>query len=162
MKSTTIKGTPYNFVPATDQGRAAAKPTNLSGTIDRQYEGEQSINRQLGATGTPYQSQGGTPAGLLRTASADRYGVVLGENGQDMNSSSSNGNGVILGNISRATDYLPVGEHTLDSPVPGGAPMFEHGAQRRVNRERLGRDDGVVESMIDDDVVIVGGVMGRD
>jgi hypothetical protein len=124
MKSKSTWGTPVNSISG-NQGEGFMKgplvpPRNDGTTTLPQFKGEQATNRENGATGTPYQS---------RSVNDDRepplnrqkYGIVLGENGQNMSDPSSNGNGVLFDGVSPARDLLPTAANVMDSPVPMGA-----------------------------------------
>lgn len=161
MKSTSVRGTTFNTNRAgLREGMNAGKPNGMSGTVNRQYEGDQSGNRQEGvSTGTPYVSTNGNPAEAKRVVSSDKYGHVESNWQGDMNNASSNGNGTVFDGIDKGNGYSARAERAMDSPVPGRAPMFEGRTIAQENAAHLG--SGVPRAMIEDNLDAIGGVMSR-
>lgn len=59
----------------------------------------------------------------------------------------------------------PLAAPTVDSPVPGAAPMFDTGSIIDENRAHLGKGSGATApnpSMARDNLLKIGGVMSRD
>lgn len=162
MKSSSVRGTPVRHISnTTREGMGAAKPKGMDGTVNRQFQGDQSINRQEGiSTGTPYTSRDGNSDEFSRTVSHDKYGKVIGEAG-DNQQPRDNGNGVLLDGMDRDRGYEPRDERTLDSPVPDGSPTFDASFIQAENRAHLGKGIGVSEAQINDDVLGIGGVLSR-
>lgn len=163
-KGATVRGTPYHFqgTGATRmQGVApsdARKPSEMSGVVNRQFEGDQSrkVNPR---SGTEYQSEVGNSDEFIREAShGPKGGVVLSENGINMNEPRSNGNGVILDGITRESAYSARAAGAMDSPVPKGAPSFAGADMVAENRAHLGRGN---ERAASDVITEIGGVMSR-
>jgi hypothetical protein len=116
----------------------------MSGTVDKQFEGDQKGNRQVeGETGarygTPAHSVKGNPPNARREHDTGAH--KGGENAKEA--------GGILG-LERA-------ERTMDSPVPEGAPHFDDGKVRTLNEIAAG--EGAHTSH--DDIDAIGGVMSR-
>jgi hypothetical protein len=136
------------------------KPMGYNGTVNSQFEGDQSGNRQTGLnTGTPFNSEQGNPDEASRVRFQGRYGVIDVNGGQDMNSPSSNGNGVVLDGMNREKGYQPRDTKQLDSPVPSGAPFFDTRTIAEENRAHLGGDEFNTVDL--DDLGKMGGVMSR-
>ena len=128
MKSSSVRGTPYTHVTNTrSEGMMhGAKPKGMSGTVNKQFEGDQKGNRQVGiAQGTPYQSMDGNSDEFVRVRSRDKYGKVIDDAAGDQANHLNNGNGVILDGIAREMGYTPMAAATMDSPVMMGAPRFD-------------------------------------
>jgi hypothetical protein len=174
MKSTTVKGTPVNHVSSRGaligarEGYASvppATPKGMSGTVNKQFEGDQKGNRQVEQEtgvkyGTSYNSNLGNPDEAVRVRADHRYGVIPVNGGQDMNASSSNGNGVILDHMSRDKGYQPKDAHTMDSPVHDDAPFFDTRTIKQENAAHMGGN--TAPGLIEDDLVRAGGVMSRE
>jgi hypothetical protein len=162
MKQSSVRGTPVRHVSNTArEGMGAGKPKGYEGTVNKQFQGDQKINREEGiSTGTPYQSREGNSAEAKRTVSQGRYGMVIGEAGDNQNPH-VNGNGVLLDGMNRDRGYEPPSERTLDSPVPDGSPVFDAGFIQTENRAHLGKGIGVSDAQINDDVLGIGGVLSR-
>lgn len=159
----SVRGTPVRHISNTArEGMSAGKPANYSGTVNRQFEGDQKENREIGiAQGTPYQSRDGNSDEYSRTASQGKYGMVIDPAAGNMADPHANGNGVLLDGISRERGYEPRDERTMDSPVREGSPTFDAGFIREENRAHLGKGIGVSEAQINDDVLGIGGVLSR-
>lgn len=136
----------------------------MSGTVNKQFEGDQKGNREEGiATGTPFHSHHGNPDETSHTRQAHRYGVSPVAGGQDLNNAAANGNGVVLGGMSREAGYTPVNAPAMDSPVVKGAPALDTRDIRAENVAHLGQGVGAQPSQSADDLKkITGGVMSRD
>lgn len=172
MKSSTTRGTPINHYGPGGGGanrnegyNPVEKPKGFSGTVNKQFEGDQKGNRQEGiASGTPYESKHGNPDEFHRVRShGPKGGVVLSENGMNMNDPRANGNGVIFDGVSQATGYRPgVQPQTMDSPVPEGGQRPIQNAPKVLNDLRSGEGDyfgpgdGPKDSLLEQ-----GGVMSR-
>ena len=173
MKSrpTVVQGTPVNHYGPKGGGagrnegfNANQVPQGFNGTVNKQFEGDQSGNRQEGiATGTPYQSRTGSPDETSRTRMDHRYGKVISEGGQDMNSPSSNGNGVLFDGVSPAHGMRAGNQpQTMDSPVPMGGQRPIQDAPKVLNDlrsgtgEYFGPGDGPKDSLLEQ-----GGVMSK-
>jgi hypothetical protein len=147
--------------------KSSSKPKGYSGTVNKQFEGDQKGNRQVeegmegGKLGTDYHSEKGNSANFRRVVSHGLYGDSRGLSGLDQQKSSSNGNGVILDGMSRADGYTPKSERTTDSPVPEGAPEFRTSFIREENIARQGQGIGASPSQASDDILEIGGVMSR-
>ncbi len=164
MKSSSVRGTPVRHIGNTaHEGMSGAKPSGMSGTVNRQFEGDQSGNRQTGLkTGTPFNSRNGNSDEFSRTRSSDRKGgMVIDDAAGNQNDPKANGNGVLFDGVSRATDYLARDAGAMDSPVPLGAPILRHGAIRTENIEHLGQGIGASPSQAGDEILSIGGVMSR-
>ena len=175
MKSTTVKGTPVNrispagaFIGNREGFNAKMKPdgySGRSGVVKDQYEGDRRGPDQVRAQGnlpplgTPYESNTGNPDEAIRTRADHRYGIVLGENGQDMNNPSSNGDGVVFDGMAREKGYQPRDAATLDSPVMDTAPWFDTRTIRQENAAHMGANTS--PTLIEDDLVRAGGVMSK-
>ena len=173
MKSRSVWGTPENHIRSgSGNSINPGKPAGYdggSGTVRNQFEGDQRGNKQvreqgnLPPLGTEYQSDRGNPSGASTTRADHRYGVVLGENGQDLNNPSSNGNGVLFDGVTRDTGYRANPQPpNLDSPVPGGSqkpardgPITLADLRSGVG-EYWGRGDGPKDSLLEN-----GGVMSK-
>ncbi len=167
-KSKGIVGTPVNFIgPAgaalgNAEGRTPGVPAGYSGTVNRQFEGDQS--QQLNPrSGTPLQDRDSNPDQYMRIASSGRYGVSPGAGGVDMNNPNSNGNGVAFDKINRAKDYTPYNAPAMDSPVRDGKQMPLPDASIKTNAIRNGVGESfAANEATPDQLVKVGGVMSRD
>jgi hypothetical protein len=143
------------------EGYSPGKPKGYTETVADQYNsrGVGIDTRVPPQHGTPYNDVRGNPDEYRRVASQHRYGVVLGERGQDMNNPASNGDGVILDHMK--VDYAnPKAAPTVDSPVRTTAPVFDTLEQVAINEARLGR--GVKADHAIDDLIGCGGVMSQD
>jgi len=137
-------------------------PKGYSGTVNQQYEGDQKGNQQVGiAGGTPARSELGNPDEASRVRFQGRYGVSPGGGGNDYNNPAANGNGVVLDGMSREEGYTPPNAATLDSPVRAGSPVFDTRTIRDENVAHLGQGIGARPSQAADDLVKIGGVMGK-
>jgi hypothetical protein len=142
-------GNREGFTPGTPQGTKS--------TVLPQFRGG-GINTQPNEVGTPLQDVDGNPDEFSRTAEGTgRYGIVLGENGQDMNNPAANGSGVTFDGAKASNGYTTRPAPTLDSPVPTNAPRFNPGFVPTEDRAHLGSGN---ESAADPDLR-KGGVMGR-
>lgn len=162
MKSSSVRGTPVRSISANNgQGfNNGGKPAGMSGTVSRQFEGDQKGNAQVGiATGTPYQSSSVNDDKAPKTARA-KYGMVTDQNG-DQASPTSNGNGTLFDGVSREGAYLPPAAGAMDSPVTHGAPALNPGAIRVENLAHLGQGIGASPSQASDEILKIGGVMSR-
>ena len=124
MKSSTVMGTPIRHIGASGgEGQMAGKPGGMSGTVNRQFEGDQKGNRELGiASGTPYNSVNGNPPGAKRVRSSSKYGPVMDSLAGNQADHLNNGTGVLFDGPSDATGMRPSNQPpTMDSPVPMGA-----------------------------------------
>jgi hypothetical protein len=165
MKQSSIRGTPINRI--SDSGfRSGGKPAGYSGTVNKQFEGDQSGNRQEGiSTGTPYESRHGNPGDARRTRSQGPYGEIDSNGQGNVNSPTSNGNGVLLDGISENRDYTPWGRDgadVMDSPVPAGKQMPQPDSANALNALRNG--EGAywgAREQIDDQLLRINGVMSR-
>jgi hypothetical protein len=164
MKSSSVRGTPINSIKASNtQGMAhGAKPGGMSGTVNRQFEGDQRSNREEGhSTGTPYQSMDGNGPETRITRSSGKYGMVIGESGDNQNPR-DNGNGVVFNGVKRENDYLATPSNVTDSPVPEGSQKPQDNASLKLNELRNGQgkywgaDDAIEDSLLKAD-----GVMSR-
>lgn len=161
MKSTSVRGTPVHSIKAgNSQGMRAGTPKGMSGTVNRQYEGVQDMNRANGATGTPYHSRDGNGPESKRVRSQGKYGDVRDQNGDQANPT-SNGNGVLFDGINREAGYNPMAADAMDSPVPHGSPQFDTHTIRQENLAHLGQGIGAVPAQSGDDILAIGGVMSR-
>jgi hypothetical protein len=134
----------------------------MSGTVNKQFEGDQKGNRQEGvAKGTPYQSQAGNSDEFVRVRSRDKYGKVIDDAAGDQANYLSNGNGVILDGIAREMGYTPMAAATMDSPVMMGAPHFDTRTIRQENLAHMGQGIGAAPSQSGDDILAIGGVISR-
>jgi hypothetical protein len=165
MKSTTVRGTPVNYVGpkgafvGNAEGRTPGVPANLDGTSLKGYGAEQSGYRLDPRSGTPYQDSDGNPDEARRVAFQGRSGVSPGAGGVDMNDPAANGRGVIL---DRADDpakgYQPPAAPMLDSPVPSSHPNFDARFIPREDAAHLGSgNESATEGLVKG-----GGVMSRD
>jgi hypothetical protein len=175
MKAGTksVRGTPINNVgPAGSfigarEGYASVPPQapkGMSGTVNKQFEGDQKGNMQEGiARGTPAQHELGNPDEASRVRFQGRYGVSPGGGGNDYNNPAANGNGVVFDGMGRGEGYTPPNAATMDSPVAKGAPVFDTHNIRGENIAHLGQGTGASPSQAADDLrKIQGGVMSRD
>lgn len=161
MKSSSVRGTPVRSISGANEGQAAGKPANMSGTSPSQYVGDQSQQPQRGS-GTPYNSKNGNPPAAKRVASSGKFGDVIDtQTGVNLNYPDSNGNGVLFDGISREADYSPMGASAMDSPVPAGAATMPRGSMRAENIAHLGTGKGVDASQAGDVLDAIGGVMSR-
>jgi hypothetical protein len=144
------------------EGFTPSTPAGYSGkTVADQYRGDGVgiDTRPLPGSGTPYQDSDGNPNEFKRTAEGTgRYGIVLGENGQNMNDPASNGSGTIFDGAKRENGYMTRPAPTFDSPVPQKAPRLDPSFIPTEVRGRLG---GGNESAAKDGLVAGGGVMSR-
>jgi hypothetical protein len=164
MKPSSVIGTPFHSIKASNsQGMMhGAKPSGMSGTVNRQFEGDQKINREEGiSTGTPYQSRDGNGPETIITRSHGLYGMVIGESGDNQNPK-DNGNGVILDGIDRARDYTAKPRPNLDSPVPEGSQKPQSNASIKLNEIRNGEGKyWGADDVIEDHLLKANGVMSR-
>jgi hypothetical protein len=167
MKQSTVRGTPIHSVKAGNaQGmNHGAKPEGMSGTVNRQFEGDQKINRQEGiSTGTPYQSMDGNGPETRRVRSSDKFGKVMTPAAGDQAEHDSNGNGVLFDRIERSEDYIGKIANVMDSPVPVGAQQPQHDASLKLNELRNGQgkywgaDDAIEDSLLEADGVMSRGI----
>ena len=164
MKSSSVRGTPYTRVSntRTEGMMHGAKPKGMSGTVNKQFEGDQKGNRQVGvAQGTPYQSQDGNSDEFMRTRSNGKYGVVMDPAAGNLADPAANGNGTILDGMSREMGYTPMPAATMDSPVMTGAPHFDTRMIRAENLAHMGQGIGAAPSQSGDDILAIGGVISR-
>lgn len=142
----------------------AGKPAAYTGTVNNQYQGDQS-NRVSSSSGTPYNSVNGNPANA-RIVKQNGGIAMVGSGGGNIvhNDPGANGNGVVFDvNAATGQDKLPALLPTLDSPVPVGAQMPQLDSVKKLNELRNG--DGAywgVNDVIADNIQAVGGVMSRD
>jgi len=166
MKQSTVRGTPIHSIKAPNtQGMRAGKPAGMSGTVNRQFEGDQKINREEGiSTGTPYHSEDGNGPESKRVRSSDRYGIVEtpSEGNQALNT--SNGNGILFDRVKREDDYFGKEDEMMDSPVPQGAQQPQHDSSLKLNELRNGKgkywgaDDAIEDSLLKADGVMSRGI----
>lgn len=158
MARTIVRGTPYTKSSSAREGIAPGTPKGMDGqTTPQQYRGT-GMSTAQSARGTPYQSQAGNGPEARRVVSADRYGKVVSGSAGNLNDPKSNGDGVVLDSVS--SDYEdPTIRPSLDSPVPGSAPMFQTSEILSVNQARLGK--GMPAAAARDDILNLGGVMSR-
>lgn len=164
MKSTSVRGTPFRSISA-DNGQGflspGAKPKGMSGTVNKQFEGDQSGNRQEGiSTGTPYNSSSVNDDTQKGTTS--KFGVVQSGGAGDQAQHDSNGNGVLFNGVSRARDYIATPAPGLDSPVPEGSQKPQDDASLKLNA--IGNGAGNywgADDTIEDSLVAAGGIMSR-
>jgi hypothetical protein len=165
MKPSSVVGTPFHSIKASNsQGMMhGAKPSGMSGTVNRQFEGDQRINREEGiSTGTPYQSQDGNGPETKVTRSHGLYGDVETPSAGNQASPTSNGNGVILDGIDRARDYTAKPRPAMDSPVPEGSQKPQDNASIKLNEIRNGQGKyWGADDAIEDNIVAAGGVLSR-
>lgn len=164
MKQSTVRGTPINSIKApNNQGMRAGKPEGMSGTVNRQFEGDQKINRQEGiSTGTPYVSQDGNGPETKRVRSSDKFGKVDSGAAGDQAFNTSNGNGVMFDSVKREDDYFGKEERIMDSPVPEGAQQPQHDASIKLNELRNGEGSyWGADDVIEDSLLKADGVMSR-
>ena len=164
MKSSSVRGTPIRSISA-DNGQgfnSRPKPGGLSGTVNRQFEGDQKINRQEGiSTGTPYQS-GSVNDDLPPKTTRSKYGMVDTPAAGDQAQHTSNGNGVLFNGVEQSNDYLPNLKDVMDSPVPEGAQMPQDDASLKLNEIRNGKGSyWGSDDAIQDSIVKAGGVISR-
>lgn len=166
MKQSTVRGTPIHSIKAPNtQGMRAGKPEGFSGTVNRQFEGDQKSNREEGhSTGTPYHSEDGNPPGASRMRSSDKFGRVDTPAAGDQAFNTSNGNGVLFDDVKREDDYIGKESDVKDSPVPEGAQQPQHDASIKLNELRNGKgsywgaDDVIEDSLLKADGVISRGL----
>lgn len=162
-RGTVVRGTPVNHISATNgqghQPATAMKPAGYSGTtIKDQFRGDQSMKIDP-RSGTANNSASVIDA-LQRTVSDHRYGVSPGAGGQDHNSHTANGTGVLFDGISRSRDLIPTPANVTDSPVPTGAQRPETDSARKLNALRNGKGDAYpADKTIADALVGTGGTM---
>jgi len=163
VKQSTVRGTPVRHVSNTTfEGIAPGKPKGYSGTVNKQFEGDQKGNRQEGvAKGTPYNSDAGNSDEFSRTRASGLYGDVRSNKNLDMADPASTGNGVLFNIHGREEGYSPVGDRTMDSPVHEGAPEFQTRNIRQENLAHLGQGIGASPSQAADVLLEIGGVMSR-
>ena len=161
MKSSTVRGTPINKID--NPGFTASKPGGMNGTVNTHFQGDQSQQPQAGS-GTPYASRNGNPDQARRVAEggSPKGGVVLSENGINMNAPESNGNGVVLDGVTKEKDYTPWNEPAMDSPVPTGAQRPLESSMNIINAMVSGNGkDYSGSKVIPDNLMETGGVMSR-
>lgn len=155
MARMTVRGTPYIKLGG-NEGGSAGKPQGYDGTVGNQY-GRDVINTRTQG-GTPYQSQNGNPATARRVVSADLYGKVMSGAQGNANDPTNTGSGVLLDSL--ASDYEdPTIQPSMDSPVPGNAPLYQTSDIVSVNQARLGTNMSPAHAK--DDLLALGGVMSR-
>jgi len=139
-----------------------AKPGGMSGTVNRQFEGDQRSNREEGhSTGTPYQSMDGNGPETRRVVSSGKYGMVIGESGDNQNPK-DNGNGVLFDGVKRERDYIATPSNVMDSPVPEGAQKPQDDASIKLNELRNGEGSyWGADDVIEDSLLKADGVMSR-
>lgn len=152
---TSVRGTPYIKLGGSEGGNAG-KPAGYTGTQGPLY-GRDIIDTR-GQGGTPYQSNNGNPANARRVVSADLYGKVMSNSQGNANDPANNGGGVVLDSVT--TDYEdPTIQPSMDSPVPGNAPLYQTADITSVNQARLGSNMSPAHAK--DDLLSLGGVMSR-
>lgn len=169
MKSRVTHGTPVNHIGPSGASvgnregfGSAGGPQGYSGTVNKQFQGDQKGNRQEGiASGTPANHLRGNPDETRRVRADHRYGVIPVNGGQDMNSPSSNGNGTLFDGMSRERGYNPKAAATMDSPVMHGAPALNTRAIRQENLAHLGQGTGADPAQAADVITNIGGVMSK-
>lgn len=163
MKSTSVRGTPVRHITNTArEGIAPGTPKGMSGTVNKQFEGDQKGNRQEGvASGTPYTSKAGNSDEFMRRRPTTGAIAADDQVGADFNNPRSNGNGVILDGISRDSGYTPQPERAMDSPVPSDAPTFDPSFIRQENLAHLGQGQGASPAQAADEILNIGGVLSR-
>lgn len=161
MKSSTVRGTPINSISNPGYNQTGLK--NFDGVVNKQFEGDQSQQPQSGS-GTPYNSKNGNPADAKSAGvgSGAKGGIVLSENGINMNAPESNGTGVVFDGVTEARDYVPPAAATMDSPVPSGAQKPIIGSGNEINQLKSGEGSAIGRGgQIKDQMLEMGGVMSR-
>jgi hypothetical protein len=165
MKQSTVRGTPINSIKASNsQGmNHGAKPGGMSGTVNRQFEGDQKSNREEGhSTGTPYQSMDGNGPETSRMRSRDKFGRVTTASEGDQAEPTSNGNGVLFDRVEQSSDYMGKDADVMDSPVPEGAQQPQHDASIKLNELRNGKGKyWGADDVIEDSLLKADGIMSR-
>src|SRR5277367_4608821 len=163
MKPSSVIGTPFHSIKASNnQGmNHGAKPSGMSGTVNRQFEGDQKINREEGiSTGTPYQSMDGNGPETSRMRSHGKFGDVETPAAGNQAEHTSNGNGVIFDGIERARDYMARPRPAMDSPVPEGSQKPQSNASIKLNEIRNGEGEyWGANDVIEDHLLAANGVM---
>jgi len=167
-KGTVVRGTPVNHIgpksSATGdvQGYNPATLKGYSGTTTKdQFRGDQG-QKVDPRSGTPYNSGPGNFDEFKRTPQDYRYGVSPGAGGQDYNSHTANGNGVVFDGVSRSRDLMPTPADVMESPVPSGAQRPDTDSAAKLNALRNGKGDAYpAEKTIPDALVGSGGTMDR-
>jgi hypothetical protein len=167
-KGTVVRGTPVNHIgpggsaTGDPQGHNPATLKGYSGTTTSdQFRGDQS-NRVDARSGTPANSQRGNPDETRNVRQAGRYGVSPGAGGQDYNSHTANGNGVVFDGVARSRDLMPPPAAAMDSPVSQGAQRPDTDSVAKLNALRNGKGDAYpAEKTIPDALVGTGGTMDR-
>ena len=130
-----------NIGPGGEGGRegygASGGPPGYKGTANPNFA-EPGIRTGPEGRGTAANHVQGNPDEASTVRLQHPYGLVISENGQDHNNARANGDGTILDHMSK--DYEnPSPAPTVDSPVPGVAPMFDTGSIIDENRAHLGK-----------------------
>lgn len=158
MKSSSVRGTPYTHIasPSANQGFRQGGG-NADNTVAEQFRGG-GINTQANTRGTPANYAHGNPDETRRVVSSDRYGKVESGSQGNANDPKNNGDGVVLDRMGK--DYAsPGAAPSLDSPVPGNAPVFDTASILAENRAHLGSN--MPEAASRDDILNLGGVLSR-
>lgn len=166
-KGTVHRGTPYHHVTDTaHQGIAPGRPREqgtgergktMTHTTMEPYRSDTRGYQSDPRSGTPYHSDAGNGPEYKRTVeqSTDAESADHG----NQNDPKTNGRGVVFdGANSYERGYSPHSEPTMDSPVPGHAPVFDTRTVREEDRAHVGMRN---ESAATDDILKIGGVMSR-
>jgi hypothetical protein len=161
MKSTTTRGTPYNFIgQAGSEGIAPGTPAGMVGTVHKQFDSDRRGYRSDPRGGTPYESDPGNAGDARNVVHHDRYGRVIDPAAGDQSDPAANGSGTVFDGPRRANGYTTQPAPSLDSAVPRDASSFDPYFIPEANAERLGHPES--EGAHDDSLVHGGGVMSRD
>jgi hypothetical protein len=161
MRGSSVRGTPVRHIGTsgtTNEGVAPGRPSGMKNTVHPQYEADHRGYQTDPRSGTPYNSQAGNSDEFSRTVSSDKYGHVIDDAAGNMSDPASNGAGVVLdGADSPDNGNSPRSEPTMDSPVPGHAPVFNPADMVAENRAHLGSGNEIGMR----DLIRGGGVMSR-
>lgn len=161
-KGTVVRGTPVNHISA-DRGQGFNNPT-----LPAKYAGTTTSSQYKGAQEQQPNPKSGTPApsrsvndDIQKLVSAGCYGVSPGAGGQDYNSHTANGSGVVF-DVARSRDLIPSPAAVMDSPVPTGAQRPDTDSAAKLNALRNGKGDAFpADKTIPDGLVGTGGTMDR-
>jgi hypothetical protein len=161
-RGTVHRGTPYRHVGPNETNRQGmehgSKPGGMDGTSKSQFGSEKGGYRDehVSGHGTPYQSRDGNPADAKRLV--ERSVSAESSDHGDQNDPHSNGPSVMLDVGDYTSGYAPRIEHTLDSPVPEHAPIFDRRTIRQEDRAHAGMRN---EQTATDNILEIGGVLSR-
>lgn len=158
MARNSVRGTPYHHVgtgQTRSEGMRPGLPMGSDGeTTMRQYRGTGMDTKQ--GPGTPYRSERGNSDEFSRTVEQSTNAESSDHGNQ--NDPASNGDGVVLDGANRyGNGFSPRAAPTLDSPVPGHAPVFDTGFVETEDKAHLGSGNAGGA----DDLINGGGVMSR-